>query len=855
MTATNKNSCLNRLKTAYSEKAEKMPDVALSMQNNLMQSVPMRGKNLEIERAYMPRRSYELEEWKQALEFAENPFFPNRNYLYNIYKEIVLDTHLQAVMDRIRFKCTNTQILYLVNGKPDTKHPINKILKTKFFQDLIKHIIDARFWGHSLIQLNFLHPQFDPVQQQGVELIYRWNVRPEFGDILQNQSDQTGIPYRDPPYNFFLLEIGASDDLGLLNKAVPSIMYKRFGMRDAAEFLEIYGMPIPVIKYDPRIPGSYNEAKQSLENRGSNGGIAVPIGSEFELKDSAKAGNYQAFEMHAAFHNKEISKLFLGQTMTTEAGSSLSQSQTHLDTEREVIAHYKMGVEFDLNDKFKHILSLHGYDLGEGVLAYDHNEKLNLAQLSDVLAKLQPFIDIPPSFIYERFSIPEPTAAEANAINAQKEKQVQKNNPLPEGSKKKKTIAMSLQLPNYPNDCCTTIITLSSEDTPRPNALDLELIKRVWEKKLQKGELDAASTHAIAQELTRGIAEGYGATIDYNTKDNLYKTLLEANVARFSAAKNLALVQALNEFKNAAIDFNDFEQKAKTLAIEYNRNWLKTEYNTARSVATNAAQYRRFMADADVYPYLQYQTVGDERVRAAHRALDGMTFKIGDEALTRIYPPNSWNCRCEMIPVSKGKASTLEQAIGALGTEWNTMTEKGWDQNRGAQHIIFTKNEEYIKGFEPNGLDYKSYKLSATPTVGKAKFHTPTLSEIETQNWFKSQIGKNELTDDETIRLLDYRARPIEIDRALMAEIIEEQETHTILQIENALQKPDEVWQLEGDLYNRRHLLFFEDRTIALNIQFSKTEIETVTAINTFYKTKIINDLREGILLFQSPQP
>jgi SPP1 gp7 family putative phage head morphogenesis protein len=42
-------------------------------------------------------------------------------------------------------------------------------------------------------------------------------------------------------------------------------------------------------------------------------------------------------------------------------------------------------------------------------------------------------------------------------------------------------------------------------------------------------------------------------------------------------------------------------------------------------------------------------TAGDDRVREAHEKLNGMIYKADNKVWDTIYPPNGWNCRCEVI--------------------------------------------------------------------------------------------------------------------------------------------------------------------------------------------------------------
>ena len=79
----------------------------------------------------------------------------------------------------------------------------------------------------------------------------------------------------------------------------------------------------------------------------------------------------------------------------------------------------------------------------------------------------------------------------------------------------------------------------------------------------------------------------------------------------------------------------------------------ETIYRTETTMAFGAGQYAKLQDVSGRFPYWQYVTAGDERVRDSHRALDGKIFKSSD---AQYYPPVGFNCRCKARPISKRQA-------------------------------------------------------------------------------------------------------------------------------------------------------------------------------------------------------
>lgn len=100
--------------------------------------------------------------------------------------------------------------------------------------------------------------------------------------------------------------------------------------------------------------------------------------------------------------------------------------------------------------------------------------------------------------------------------------------------------------------------------------------------------------------------------------------------------------------------FERFLNDVLSIDKTYNRNYLRAEYNFVQSSAEMAAKWEQYAGDGDRY-LLQYRTAGDERVRPAHAALNGITLPRSDEFWNSYYPPNGWNCRCTVVQVRKSK--------------------------------------------------------------------------------------------------------------------------------------------------------------------------------------------------------
>lgn len=154
--------------------------------------------------------------------------------------------------------------------------------------------------------------------------------------------------------------------------------------------------------------------------------------------------------------------------------------------------------------------------------------------------------------------------------------------------------------------------------------------------------------------------------------------------------------------------FERFLNDVRKVDETYNGNYLRSEYNFIHASAAMAAKWEQFQEDGDRY-YLQYRTAGDDRVRAEHAALEGVTLPIDDPFWEEYYPPNGWNCRCTVVQVRKSKQPATDHAeamrLGELATGKDT---------RQMFHFNPGKQQKAVP-------DYNPYTISQCRTCPVAK--------------------------------------------------------------------------------------------------------------------------------------
>ena len=80
----------------------------------------------------------------------------------------------------------------------------------------------------------------------------------------------------------------------------------------------------------------------------------------------------------------------------------------------------------------------------------------------------------------------------------------------------------------------------------------------------------------------------------------------------------------------------------------------------------------------------EYVTVGDDRVRPNHVGLEGVKLPKDDPRWAEIWPPNGYNCRCEVVEIfDEGKEKPPLASVEVDGVQSIPGPDKGWDFHPG----------------------------------------------------------------------------------------------------------------------------------------------------------------------------
>ncbi len=355
-------------------------------------------QNIKISQNY--RGLADIATWRNAIKAAENVANPRRVTLYDLYEEALLDGHLSAVIAKRMQAITNTPLHFIQGNKINEQ--ITELISSENFIQLLEYILESKLWGHSLIELNISN------QKLSTALIPRKHVLPIRGEIVTNQYDFAGFNYRQQPYCNYLLEVGDTKSLGLLMQCTQYVIFKRNCLSDWSSYAETFGTPLRVAKYE----GFDETARKALENAmeaaGNAAYVILPKDAQIDFIQNNTQGSAILYDMLVDSLNKELSKIIVGQTMTSEAGGSLAQAKVHLEVEHDINTADKLFVAHILNDKLKPLLNTHGFNVTNGKFIFQEQEKIDLPTRLQMDLKLSERVKIDDEYFYKTYNIPKP---------------------------------------------------------------------------------------------------------------------------------------------------------------------------------------------------------------------------------------------------------------------------------------------------------------------------------------------------------------------------------------------------------------------------------------------------------------
>lgn len=201
---------------------------------------------------------------------------------------------------------------------------------------------------------------------------------------------------------------------GVLRVVAWMYLFKNYDLKDWVAFCEVYGMPLRLGKYQPGASEADKLAlMQALIQIGADAAGIIPDGTAIDFVTTEKTSSTDLYERLARYCDEQISKAVLGQTLTSDSGGgSFAQSKTHNEVRHDLTVADCKALAATLRRDLIRPLCIFNFGEDKRIpnIRFDCEESEDLTQLAGILDTLvgKVGLKVPTSYIYKKFSIPEP---------------------------------------------------------------------------------------------------------------------------------------------------------------------------------------------------------------------------------------------------------------------------------------------------------------------------------------------------------------------------------------------------------------------------------------------------------------
>lgn len=363
---------------------------------------------MDIQRTTDALTRKDIADWRMAWQMAINAESPNRQRLYDIYRDADADGHLSGCINQ-RKGFVMAKSFKLVDKDGMERDEAQHYFDQQWFKQLCRYVLDSVFYGHSLIELGNIVTDGDGCKcYDGVTLVPRKHVVPEYHRVITQlgMDWKSGIDYHCEPFCDFLIEAGQPDNLGLLLKAAQHTIPKKNMLAFWDNFGEVFGMPMRIARTASRDRKEIERLDGMLRNMGSALSMVAPLDTEISLVETGKGDAFNVYDRRIDRTNSELSKLIIGQTMTIEDGSSLSQSQTHLQVFQNLVEEDADMLRDVVNNQLLPRMVKHGFPV-DG-LRFDWNYSVDYTPEQQIAYEtmIADRYEVDPAYFAEKYSMP-----------------------------------------------------------------------------------------------------------------------------------------------------------------------------------------------------------------------------------------------------------------------------------------------------------------------------------------------------------------------------------------------------------------------------------------------------------------
>lgn len=261
------------------------------------------------------------------------------------YEELLKDDQVSATFAQRRNAVLARPWIITPGGTrgvdKDAAKLVEETLNNLPWDSITDHMLYARLYGYAVAEVMWaIENSQVKVSAIRVRDRRRFVFAPDNSLKMLTHKNPNGEVL--PERKFWLASVGASHNdepygLGLGHALYWPVFFKRNGAKFWAKFMEKFAAPTAMGTFPT---GASDSERQKLLGAvravAMDSGIIIPEGTQIQLLEATRGGNASYGEwLH--YWDSAIAKVVLGQTMTTEDGSSYSQATVHYAVRQDLV--------------------------------------------------------------------------------------------------------------------------------------------------------------------------------------------------------------------------------------------------------------------------------------------------------------------------------------------------------------------------------------------------------------------------------------------------------------------------------------------------------------------------------------
>lgn len=293
-------------------------------------------------------------------------------------------------------------------------------------------------------------------------------------------------------------------------------------------------------------------------------------------------------------------------------------------------------------------------------------------------------------------------------------------------------------------ECCKD--TFKNIDTPFTYSKDVlaRMLADIYSGMNVRDNIHRAAffeTLRIFQQATEEGITNAGVSLEDNFLEAIKTSNEVFSAFRVHRMQNDMAAQLLDS-EGRLKPYDKWLQDIATISSHYVERWLETEYNTAVLRAQNAAEWKKFESEQDVYPNLRWMPTTSPTPDYYHKQYwqVKLTLPVNHEFWTRHRPGDRWNCKCELRqtdePVSREVEFDELKPVPSVA---------GLDNNPANDGKIFADSHPYYTEAYPGAKEaadkiVKQTKLATAYGNNVTKRITMVEDEIRMNKGFETAV-------------------------------------------------------------------------------------------------------------------